>query len=201
MLASAAAAPGGCKTGRDELIQTSATVLAPSPLRTWYRTALRPRGLRISFDLDDTLTGLGPHMPVESGAFPRFVQRHLGESLRHGTRRLMRELRRQGHSVWIYTSSGRSPERIRRWLLLHGIRVDGIVNDERHHHTARVHGARRWPSKFPPAFGIDLHVDDSEGVAMEGAAHGFRVVLVTPDDPHWDRKVLHAARACVHASR
>lgn len=169
-------------------------------LRALYDAAPRSRGLRISFDLDDTLTGLGPHAPVESGAFPHFLQRHLGESLRHGTRTLIRELRRHGHSVWIYTTSGRSPERIRRWLLLHGIRVDGIVNDERHHRAARVHGARRWPSKFPPAFGIDLHVDDSEGVAMEGAAHGFRVLVISPDDPHWCSKVLDAANSLPRAA-
>jgi hypothetical protein len=48
------------------------------------------------------------------------------------------------------------------------------------------------PSKFPPAFGIDLHVDDSEGVRMEGQEYGFRVVQVDPHDIFWMHKVLHA---------
>lgn len=33
--------------------------------------------------------------------------------------------------------------------------------------------------------GIDQHLDDSEGVQMEGNAQGFRVVVVRPDDDHW----------------
>jgi len=32
---------------------------------------------------------------------------------------------------------------------------------------------------------IGLHVDDSDGVRMEGKQHGFHVVVVTPDDSHW----------------
>jgi hypothetical protein len=48
------------------------------------------------------------------------------------------------------------------------------------------------PSKYPPAFNIDLHVDDSEGVRMEGDLHGFRVVVVRPDDEDWTQKVLEA---------
>jgi hypothetical protein len=46
------------------------------------------------------------------------------------------------------------------------------------------------PSKFPPAFNIQLHVDDSEGVAMEGRAHGFRVCVVSPHEAVWTERVL-----------
>ena len=42
----------------------------------------------------------------------------------------------------------------------------------------------------PPAFDIDLHVDDSEGVQIEGAQHGFRVIVVNPEDEHWTQRVL-----------
>ena len=35
----------------------------------------------------------------------------------------------------------------------------------------------RPPSKNPRAFGIDLHVDDSDGVKIEGEQHGFSVVV------------------------
>jgi hypothetical protein len=104
----------------------------------------------------------------------------------------MRELRQRGCSIWIYTSSGRTPFYIRRWLLLHGIHVDGVVNNERHRHGLAAHGFFNSPSKFPPAFGIDLHVDDSEGVRMEGDAHGFRVIVVRPDDLLWAQRVLEA---------
>jgi hypothetical protein len=56
---------------------------------------------------------------------------------------------------------------------------------------------RQGPSKYPPAFGIDLHVDDSEGVAEEGRRHHFGVVVVSPQDPEWTATVLAAVEARV----
>lgn len=153
-------------------------------------------GMRVSFDIDDTLVCQPDHADAEKCVVPAAIHRWLGEPLRFGARSLIRELRRRGCSIWIYTSSSRSPFYIRRWLLLHGIHVDGVVNSERHRSGLATHGFLHSPSKFPPAFGIDLHVDDSDGVRMEGDAHGFRVAVVSPDDPHWIERVLEAvARA------
>ncbi|OAI86073.1 hypothetical protein [Pseudomonas putida] len=152
----------------------------------------RPR-MRVSFDIDDTLACLPHHSPAEDSRLPDFIHRWLGEPLRSGTRSLIRDLRRQGCSIWIYTSSGRTPSYIRRWLMLYGIRVDGVVNSDRHHHVVTARGFEKMPSKFPPAFDIDLHVDDSEGVRIEGDDHGFRVVVVCPKDKAWTQKVLQAA--------
>lgn len=163
-----------------------------SILHSIFASTFRPQRTRISFDLDDTLACHRAEVPAEQGYFPTFIHRWLGEPLRHGTGSLMRELRRRGCSVWIYTTSGRTPFYIRRWLLLHGIRVDGVVNSERHRHGLAAHGFSCLPSKFPPAFGIDLHIDDSEGVRMEGEAHGFRVLVVRPDDERWTLRVLDA---------
>ncbi|WHS58303.1 hypothetical protein [Pseudomonas sp. G2-4] len=151
----------------------------------------RPR-IRISFDIDDTLACQLHHCAVEQSRLPACVHRWLGEPLRCGTRSLTRELRRQGCSIWVYTSSGRTPSYIRRWLMLYGIRVDGVVNSVLHNHALTAHGLSNTPSKFPPAFGIDLHVDDSEGVQLEGDDHGFRVVVVHPEDERWAQKVLDA---------
>ena len=148
--------------------------------------------MRISFDIDGTLVCPGVEMPAEVGRLPNFIQRRFAEPLRRGTGSLVHELHRRGHSIWIYTSSGRTPFQIRLWLFLHGIRVDGIVNDDRHRHELAVRRFSRLPSKYPPAFGIDLHVDDSEGVRMEGDEHGFRVIVIQPDDQSWARKVLEA---------
>jgi hypothetical protein len=69
-----------------------------------------------------------------------------------------------------------------------GIRLEGVVT--LCHHETVV--GWRGPSKFPPAFGIGLHVDDSPGVALEGQEHGFKVVVVRVDDPHWTRRVEYA---------
>ncbi|MGE8369888.1 MAG: hypothetical protein ACN6PC_00375, partial [Pseudomonas putida] len=146
--------------------------------------------VRISFDIDDTLACLPEHAAAEDSKLPGFVHRWLGEPLRSGTRSLIRDLRRQGCSIWIYTSSGRTPAYIRRWLMLYGIHVDGVVNSDRHQHILAQNGLEHSPSKLPSAFDIDLHVDDSEGVRLEGVDHGFRVVVVCPKDENWAQKVM-----------
>jgi len=150
--------------------------------------------MRISFDVDDTLVLRGLDVRPERGRFPAFVNRWFGEPLRRGTCSLVRELRRRGCSIWIYTSSGRTPFEIRLWLFLHRIQVDGVINAERHRRELAGRTFSRLPSKYPPAFGIDLHIDDSEGVRMEGDEHGFRVVVVSPNDEDWVQRVLDAVR-------
>ena len=109
-------------------------------LHSFFASTFRPQRTRISFDLDDTLACHRAEVAAEPGYFPTFIHRWLGEPLRHGTGSLMRKLRRRGCSVWIYTPSGRTPLHIRRWLLLHGIRVDGVVNSERHRPGLAAHG-------------------------------------------------------------
>lgn len=175
-------------------------VLAHASARAWQAfrgikalAPLRRPRMRISFDIDDTLACQAFHSEAEPNRLPAFVHRWLGEPLRIGTRSLIRELRRQDCSVWVYTSSGRTPAYIRRWLMLYGIHVDGVVNSVRHKHALTERGLVNAPSKLPCAFDIDLHVDDSEGVQMEGRHHGFRVVVVRPDDEGWAQQVLNAA--------
>jgi hypothetical protein len=71
-----------------------------------------------------------------------------------------------------------------------------VVNQHRHE---RVVG-RRGPSKYPPAFGINLHVDDSTGVAEEGRRNGFEVVVVAPQDVDWAARVLEAVEGRLGAN-
>ncbi len=59
----------------------------------------------------------------------------------------------------------------------------------------------RGVSKYPPAFGIDLLVDDSPGVAIEGQRHGFAVLVVEPTDSEWTVKVSSALDARGPANR
>ena len=144
--------------------------------------------MRISLDVDDTLVCHFPGARHEPQ--PLLIRWFAAEPLRRGTRELITELRRRGCEIWIYTSSLRTTLHIRLWLLLHGIRVDGIVNEERHRQELL---RRRFPhssSKYPPAFGIDLHVDDSPGVLMEGKKHDFRVLMVATTDLQWTQKIL-----------
>ena len=148
--------------------------------------------MRISFDLDDTLICYREGVPRE----PRlswFWRLFVGdEPLRLGARDLMQNLANRGCELWIYTTSNRDPESLRRWFRCHGVRLAGIINQDMHDRHFRRTPRDQPPSKNPRAFGIDLHVDNSEGVKIEGEQHGFSVVVVSPDNKDWVAKVLQA---------
>lgn len=145
--------------------------------------------MRISFDIDDTIV-CGDGTPCEHFT-PWWARSWYPERMREGTRDLLRELRRRGHELWIYTSSFRSPVYLWTWFRVTGIPVWGVVNGDRHERVVRpLLGHSSLPSKYPRAFGIDLHIDDSEGVALEGQEHGFRVLVIAPTDPEWAARVL-----------
>lgn len=140
--------------------------------------------MRISFDIDDTLI-CNPAIPSEQplGWWQRW---RYPEPLRRGTRALMAALVQRQCTIWLYTSSCRCPRYLKAWFASLDIPIEGVVNQARHEHLMGWRG----PSKFPPAFGIDLHVDDSLGVAMEGADHRFAVLMIAPEDPDWVQRVL-----------
>jgi hypothetical protein len=147
--------------------------------------------MRISFDLDDTLVCYGdadcePRLPW----FKRLLVED--EPLRAGAPRLARELIQRGHELWVYTTSERNPRTVWLWLLLHGIRVRRVITGTEH---ARRFGSRSLPTKRPHVFGIHLHIDDSDGVAMEGKQYGFRVCVVEPTASDWVERVLNAVQA------
>lgn len=145
--------------------------------------------MRISFDLDDTLICYGDGVPREP-RLPWLLRLFVrDEPLRRGARRLLRELDDRGHEVWVYTTSHRRAGAVRRWFRAHGVRVARVVNGAE---NAKSFGHASSPTKRPHAFGIDLHVDDSEGVAIEGEQYGFRVCVVEPSCSDWVEQVLSA---------
>jgi hypothetical protein len=141
--------------------------------------------MRITFDLDDTLIPSVRTFPTE-----RPPRRLLGRlfcqiPVRLGTTRLLRTLTNQGHDLWIYTTSLRGRLLIRQLLNISGVRIGGVINGDNH-----AKQVTNGCSKYPPAFGIDVLVDDSPGVVLEGHRYGFRVIQVNPDDEQWAEKVL-----------
>ena len=104
---------------------------------------------------------------------------------------LLRELRSEGHEVWVYTTSLREPVRLRLWFAALGVRLEGIVNGTRHAVVAAEQSI--GCSKYPPAFGIDLLIDDAEGVSIEGERFSFRVFRISENDPSWCAAVKKAA--------
>jgi len=145
--------------------------------------------MRISFDVDDTLV-CGPEVPTEQFV-PWWRRWWYPELLRRGTRDLMRALLDRRCKLWIYTTSYRPRRYLRRWFASIGIPLEGVVNQDVHDGLLR-----RWdspsypPSKYPPKFGIDLHIDDSEGVAEEGKQYRFDVLVISPNDLDWTQRVL-----------
>ena len=99
----------------------------------------------------------------------------------------MNELSRRGCRIWIYTSSDRPTHYLKSWFKSMGIPVEGVINQTLHEQVVGLRG----PSKYPPAFKIDLHIDDSLGVAMEGMDHQFAVLVVSPEDSGWAARVLN----------
>ena len=148
--------------------------------------------MRISFDVDDTLVLYQADARVEM-IVPWWWRWRFREPLRFGTKLLMQTLIARGHEVCIYTTSYRGPAYLRGWFRSIGVRLVEAINQDVHDKIVKkAHFPGYPPSKFPPAFNIDLHVDDSEGVGMEGREHGFRVVVVSPTDVDWVARVLRA---------
>lgn len=154
---------------------------------------MHPR--RVAFDLDGTLIPETFAFPIEAPAWP--FSWLAPEPLRLGAPRLLRDLRRSGWEVWVYTTSLRSPRSIRWLFRCHGVRLDGVVNRRVHERTP---GCPRRCSKYPPAFGIALLVDNDAGVAIEGERRGFRTLIVGPEDPGWDAAV-RSATGCASGGR
>jgi hypothetical protein len=141
--------------------------------------------MRIAFDLDGTLIPTGFAFATVN-RLPKAITACCGtEPLRAGAAGLMRFMQAQGDEVWVYTTSYRSTAYIRLLFLLHGVMLKGIVNQAVHDRwVKRQPGAPRC-SKYPPAFGIDLLIDDQEGVLLEAQRHGFKMIWVKPDEPDW----------------
>jgi hypothetical protein len=146
--------------------------------------------MRIAFDLDNTLIPQAEEFATEPSA-PLLLRPWFRERLRVGTRALLQELRWQGCDLWIYTSSGRDATYLRLWFLSLGIPLGGVVNCHRHEGLLR---GRNIPNcaKYPPAFGIELLIDDANGIAMEGREHGFAVLRIDPADTDWVARIRAA---------
>jgi hypothetical protein len=148
--------------------------------------------MRVSFDMDGTLTCCEESLLTERQT-PWFVRPWFKERLRAGTTFLLKELIHRGCDVWIYTTSDRNSIYLKLWFRTFlGVPIGGVINQEIHNRvvTRFQPFATRVPSKYPPAFGIDLHVDDSPGVAMEGDLYGFDVLLIAQDDAKWTGRIL-----------
>ncbi|MEO1049890.1 MAG: hypothetical protein AAFX87_04675 [Bacteroidota bacterium] len=75
-----------------------------------------------------------------------------------------------------------------KWqFVLYGIVLDFVINER----IARKHllEHRLNISKYPPAFSIDVHIDDLVGVGLEGHQHNFKTIIISETDTSWIDKV------------
>ena len=150
--------------------------------------------MRVSFDLDEVLF-VSPKTHKTEPALPFPLNRIFRERLRLGAPDLIRSLQDSGYQVWIYTSSFRSERYIRRLFRLYGVRLDGIVNAERHLREVQGNRRERLPQKLPSRYRISLHVDDEAVIASWGREYGFHTYLLNAQDDDWKEKIIaHADR-------
>jgi len=141
--------------------------------------------MRIAFDLDDTLLATTHDFPIEFPIKKFWSMWFKYEPLRKGTSKLFSKCRLLNCEIWIYTTSFRSPIYIKKIFWLYGIQIDGVVNQDIHNQHVKQH-----ISKYPPAFEIDILIDNSEGVKIEGERYDFKTIWVLPDDDEWVENIL-----------
>lgn len=148
----------------------------------------------ITFDLDDTLICWQPEIAVETVQKPWYLWWFKHELLRKGTVDLFLKLQHAGWTIGIYTTSHRRPCYIKRLFKLHGLKLASVTNQDGHEKLVCRIKEKRKPSKIPCFVGSDLHIDNSEGVLIEGGRFHFRVLVVDPLDPSWTEKIWNEAQ-------
>ena len=148
--------------------------------------------MRVSFDLDEVLfVNPATHKTELPLRFP--LNRIYTERLRLGTPELIKALQKLGYEVWVYTSSYRSEEYIRRLFRHYGVRFDGIINAQRHLREVQRDHKTILPQKMPNHYRISLHVDDESVICSLGRQYGFRTYQLDAQDDEWAEKIIKRA--------
>lgn len=71
----------------------------------------------------------------------------------------------------------------------YGIKLDSVVNGERHAREVQAGKREAMPSKYPGKYRIDLHIDDDVSVVQNGRTYGFKVFLIGAQDDAWVDKI------------
>ena len=148
--------------------------------------------MRVSFDLDEVLF-VSPKTHKTEPALPFPLRNLFPERLRLGTPELIWELQIQGYEVWIDTSSFRSESYIRRLFRWYGVRLDGIVNGDRHLKEVQRDNKTVLPQKLPNRYRISLHIDDEAVICTAAGQYGFRAYQLNAQDDDWKEKIIEQA--------
>lgn len=135
----------------------------------------------ISFDLDGTLIPFDNEFETEKRSF--FARLFGIEDLRKGTKELFLDLNKENHTIYIYTTSYRTKLKIRSTFKYYGISVHRIINQNENEKVLRSKNINA--TKCPPAFGINIHIDDLEGVKIEGEKFDFKTIIINKNEKNW----------------
>ena len=145
--------------------------------------------MRVSFDLDEVLF-VSPKTHKTEPPLPFPLNRFFRERLRLGAPELIRSLQASGYQVWIYTTTFPSERYNRPRFRQYGVRLDGIVNGERHLKEVQRDRKETLPQKLPNRYRISLHVDDEAVIASWGRQFGFNTYLLNAQDDDWKEKIM-----------
>lgn len=145
--------------------------------------------MRVSFDLDDTIFVSPQKFRTENELkFP--LNKLFKERLRFGTIKLFNYLYENNIEIWIYTTSFRSERYIRNLFRCYGLKVNEIINGERHEKEVQRSLSEIMPSKYPAKYRIDLHIDDDVSVMKNGIQYGFNVFIISNQDDKWVEMII-----------
>ena len=141
--------------------------------------------MNISFDLDNTLIPYSKEFETERRSL---LAKIIGiEKIRKGTPQLIKELQKEGYKIHIYTTSFRKKIKIRITCKYYGLSVSKIINQ--FENRKKLNQLNINSSKYPKAFGFDIHIDDSIGVEMEGVKFNFKTIIIQLDDEKWEETI------------
>ncbi|MCF0134117.1 MAG: HAD family hydrolase [Blautia sp.] len=149
---------------------------------------------RVSFDLDEVLF-VCPDTHKTEPALPFPFNKLYKERFRLGTPDLIHQLQDMGVEVWVYTSSFRSENYIKKIFRHYGVKFDGIINGQRHLREVQAGHKEILPQKLPNKYGISLHIDDESVIAIHGRTYGFKVYQLEEQDDDWKEKILECVKS------
>ena len=145
----------------------------------------------ISFDIDNTLIPYSNEFEVEEKTLLSKLLR--AEPIRKGTIHLFKELKNRGHIIWIYTTSFRSSINLKKTFKSYGLNPSKIINETINQKQLKKNNCTA--SKNPNLFGIDIHIDDSMGVEIEGKKHNFTTIIIDVNDTEWVNTIKNRINA------
>lgn len=146
------------------------------------------RDMVVSFDLDEILLTDGETYPVHK-EFPFPLNRIYRKTLRRNAPILIRELRRLGFDVWVYTGEYYPEAYIRMLFLLHGTKVDGIINGMRHRK-----GQSGIREAFAGKYRISLHADNNDVICVRTKTKEYRTFEIDSVEQDWASEVVQRLR-------